>query len=82
MKPARQPFPKGHEQLVAAGYVYLGAGKCKHDECGYEILWYRTPNGMKMPIDRESKLPHWQVCIAAENFRKKNRKPEAQGSLF
>ena len=80
------PFPHGHKALVASGYTYLGEGNCKATGCGWKILWYRAPTGQIMPIDRETKEPHWKVCVAAEKFRKKKKKPipppEPQGNLF
>jgi len=73
------PFPKGHEALVAAGYLYLSASTCKAEGCGYQIYWYKAPPGQIMPIDAGTQEPHWKVCCGAKAFRKKARaaaKPE------
>jgi hypothetical protein len=58
----RKRFPRGHAALVLEGFVYLTAGICRERECGASVLWYRTPNGKRMPIDFAKKIPHFWCC--------------------
>lgn len=52
--------------------------------CGAQIVWFRTRNGKRMPVDEETTQPtdaehqldlsrhrsHWATCPDAEKFRK------------
>lgn len=81
-------IPEKREDLISAGYEFTGESRCKG--CGEYIEWYVTPHGKRMPmtvqdVKDESKIfpqpilrtirvPHWQVCPNAEDFRKPKEK--------
>ena len=62
------PFPKTHDELIAAGYIFKNGGHCRG--CGQKIQWYQTPKGKVMPLDMDTYEPHWSSCPKADNFRK------------
>lgn len=80
------PFPKGHNALVAAGYIYGSESICKREGCGYKIRWYRQPSGSFIAVDKDSQGPHWKVCIGEREHRRKKAKPapppEPQMNMF
>jgi hypothetical protein len=78
-------FPRKHEDLIAAGYLYRGQGTCR--ACQAVVLWYRNSKTSKMmPVDYLTREPHWSICPGAKDFRSKKQKREAekakQGDLF
>lgn len=59
---------RSHDDLKAAGY-YLIRGRngeehtwCKDPGCKAVIMWYRTPNGARMPVDAKTYMTHWATC--------------------
>jgi hypothetical protein len=66
-------FPKTWDELKAAGYEWLNDSECRG--CGEPIMWFRTPNGKKIPMDpmdagSSKATPHWATCSDAPLFRK------------
>ena len=61
-------LPKTAQELEATGYASDGSGECR--ACHAAILWYRTPKGKRMPLDRATLEPHWSTCPDAGLFRK------------
>jgi hypothetical protein len=57
-------------ELNAAGYELDSVSKCWGKDCGQTIEWWVTPNGKKMPIDPETKKPHFGTCPNLKEFRK------------
>lgn len=54
--------PRCHElahAIVASGqtYRYSGEGLCRL--CGAELLWFSTPDGTQLPVDRGRFLEAW-----------------------
>jgi hypothetical protein len=49
--------------------------KCRG--CGARIAWQRTIHGGWTPTNLDG-TPHWMTCPAAEEFRKKKKRDEAQ----
>ena len=64
------PFPKGESELLAAGYKYEAAGRCKSTKCNREIAWYTTPKGRLIPLNKETLEPHFATCADVEHFRR------------
>lgn len=77
-------WPRSHEEMGAAGYIYSGESTCR--ACRARILFYRTPNGGKIPINPKDFTTHFATCSAAKDFRKvkprKKERPRLQGDLF
>ena len=77
-------IPEKREDLISAGYEFSGESRCRG--CHEYIEWWITPNDKRMPmsvkdVKDESKafpqpilytirVPHWQVCPHADDFRK------------
>lgn len=59
------PFPRTTEQMTGWGYKPLGMGACK--KCGFPIDWWETPKGKKMPVNRDTAVPHWETCTDKES---------------
>ncbi len=64
---------KTSDDLTTAGYRYEGTGTCKGEKCGQLIQWWRTPKGKAIPLDPDTKEPHFSTCPDAEQFRKKKK---------
>lgn len=64
---------KTTDQLVAAGYRYEGLGYCAGQKCGEEIIWWQTPKGKRIPLNRGTFEPHFSTCPNAEGFRKEKK---------
>ena len=58
-------FPTTLNEMKQRGYVWLNDSECKG--CGEKIMWFRTPNGKKIPMnpmtggDSEA-VAHWATC--------------------
>jgi hypothetical protein len=61
------PFPATFAELLKAGYSYSGSGNCR--KCRARILWYRTPNDARIPINPDA-TTHWSSCPYAKDFKK------------
>ena len=64
------PFPKTTEALEAAGYKFLNATRCTGKTCGARIEFWQTPQGKRIPLDMETREPHWGTCPNRDDFRK------------
>ena len=51
------------------GYKFAGRSKCRGENCGQEIAWYRTPQGKFIPLDEGTLEPHWATCPDRATFR-------------
>lgn len=60
-------------QLEAAGYRYEGPGTCMGLKCGRTIAWWRTPKGKAIPLDPDTKEPHFSTCPDAMEFKNKQQ---------
>lgn len=61
------------DQLEAAGYRYEGTGTCTGETCGDRVIqWWRTPKGKAIPLDPDTKEPHFSTCPDAKDFKKKD----------
>jgi len=60
-------FPNSFDVLHAIGYNYSGSGNCRR--CKARILWYRTPQGKRMPMNPDA-TTHWASCPYAKDFKK------------
>ena len=66
-------FPTTLNEMKQRGYVWLNDSECKG--CGEKIMWFRTPNGKKIPMnpmtggDSEA-VAHWATCTESDSFRK------------
>ena len=61
-------------------YCSCGQKDCEHlkltascKKCGKKILWAKTLKGKNMPVDSETKEPHWATCKFADEFRKEKK---------
>lgn len=61
------------DDLTAAGYRYEGTAACRGEKCGRIIQWWRTPKGKAIPLDPDTKEPHFSTCPDAEGFSKKKK---------
>jgi hypothetical protein len=76
-----RPWPyRTMKAMNEAGYVFLETSLCRYTydtgggresviACGRTVLWFRTPEGKKMPIDGISFSPHFATCAALEAER-------------
>ncbi len=62
------------DDLTAAGYRFEGTSRCRSRRCDREIEWWRTPKGKAIPLDPDTKEPHFSTCPDAEEFRKKEER--------
>lgn len=68
-----------HQELVEAGYRFVGRGQCASIRCNKPMWWYLTPNQARMPIDPETAKPHSAVCLdpgyhqRVKEYREKKR---------
>lgn len=63
------PFPKTETELIAAGYVFEGLGKCKGKTCDQTVEWWRTPKGKRIPLDSGTMECHFGTCPDSKDFR-------------
>ncbi len=61
-----------YADLIAAGFRCDNRAKCQGKNCGREIEWWVTPKGKKMPLNPDTKEPHFSTCPDAKNFGKKD----------
>lgn len=61
-------FPKTETELAEQGYTFEGTAKCRGENCGAEINWYKTPAGKRIPLDPDL-TPHFKTCPNAGSFR-------------
>lgn len=61
---------KNRADLEAAEFRYEGLGHCMGPRCGEQIEWWRTKRGKAIPLNPETKEPHFATCVEAERFRK------------
>lgn len=69
------PFPKTWDELIAAGYEWQNDAECRG--CGAEIMWFKTPKGSNIPMNRMDRgsdpaVAHFSTCPEADSFRKKD----------
>lgn len=67
------PFPKDWDSLVQEGYKWENDAECRG--CGEEIMWFTTPNGRKIPMNKMTRgtdpaIAHFSTCPEADSFRK------------
>jgi hypothetical protein len=81
-------LPNTKEGLQDAGYVYDSDSVCRGADCHAQIEFWITPGGRKMPMEvvaekkqpgffepptRLLRIPHWQKCPNAKDFRNARR---------
>ena len=77
-----KPWPHdSHAKMVNAGYLHQGNSPCSG--CGCNVLWYRTPTGHNMPMERMSDgrlQPHFASCKNVGDFRLPDVRKRQAGS--
>lgn len=73
-------FPATREELTHAGYSPSYTRPCK--KCGEMLEFWSTPTGSFMPLEMNrmtaKRIPHWQVCPFADEFRRKEKDKDVE----
>lgn len=65
------PLPNTDAELKILGYIQMDEATCSR--CFARIVWYRTPRGKLMPMDKRTLVTHWSTCPHAAVFKKKKK---------
>jgi len=69
--PEKKPWPYNTpEDLKEAGYKLSGSGRCRGQNCGAMIEWWKTPQDHNIPIDPDTMQPHWATCPNSKSFKR------------
>lgn len=69
---------RSEEDLENAGFKFTEHARCNVPKCYQRIVWYRTPNGGKMPVNLADYQPHKTSCADPDFFQRKREERAAQ----
>jgi hypothetical protein len=53
-------FPQSTQEMEAFGYKKLNSIPCA--DCGAPLVYWRTPNGKRIPMNEGTATGHWGTC--------------------
>jgi hypothetical protein len=69
---------RSEDDLERANFKFLEHATCNVPGCGQRVVWYRTPNGGRMPVNLSDYQPHKTTCADPDYFQRKREERAAQ----